>query len=261
MPCHQAVGRAGARFDPHLLPPRRRAHGGFLRDAGRQREALRGPCASERWRRASRRSSRWPCPPTMPIEGSQAGASRGSVRRGDARRGRRRIDIMVDCHARPSPAMGMQFAQALEPYGLYFLEEPCWPECVAGLAAINAAVSTPIATGERVTHLAAVSRSVRGAGLRSLPARHHALRRLHAKRGASPHWRMRIAFRSHRTIRKVRSARRHRSSSASRSRATSSARRSPTMCRGGRTWSRRIHGRARRPHGATRTTARSRRSK
>ena len=40
-------------------------------------------------------------------------------------------------------------------YGLYFLEEPCWPESVDGLAAIAAAVSTPIATGERVTSLAA----------------------------------------------------------------------------------------------------------
>src|SRR5690606_29370415 len=65
------------------------------------------------------------------------------------------IDIMVDCHARPSPAMGMQFAKALEPYGLYFIEEPCWPENIASLAAINAAVSTPVATGERLTHLAA----------------------------------------------------------------------------------------------------------
>src|SRR5436309_2244057 len=65
------------------------------------------------------------------------------------------VDIMVDCHARPSPAMGLQFAKALEPYGLYFLEEPCWPESIAGLAAIKAAVATPIATGERVTHLAA----------------------------------------------------------------------------------------------------------
>jgi galactonate dehydratase len=63
------------------------------------------------------------------------------------------IDIMVDCHARPSPAMGMQFAKTLEPYGLYFLEEPCWPENIADLARINAAVSTPIATGERLTHL------------------------------------------------------------------------------------------------------------
>ena len=65
------------------------------------------------------------------------------------------IDIMVDCHARPSPAMGLQFAKALEPYGLYFFEEPCWPESVDGLAAIARAVRTPIATGERVTHLAA----------------------------------------------------------------------------------------------------------
>jgi galactonate dehydratase len=62
---------------------------------------------------------------------------------------------MVDCHARPSPAMGLQFAKALEPCGLYFLEEPCWPECIDGLASIKAAVSTPIATGERVTSLEA----------------------------------------------------------------------------------------------------------
>ena len=65
------------------------------------------------------------------------------------------IDIMVDCHARPSPAMGLKFGKALDPYGLYFFEEPCWPECVEGLAKINAALTTPIATGERVTHLAA----------------------------------------------------------------------------------------------------------
>jgi galactonate dehydratase len=94
-------------------------------------------------------------PPTAPLEGLKpiraaetcVAAMRNAV--GDS------IDIMVDCHARPSPAMGLQFARALEPYGLYFLEEPCWPESVDGLAMINRAVSTPIATGERVTNLAA----------------------------------------------------------------------------------------------------------
>jgi galactonate dehydratase len=94
-------------------------------------------------------------PPTMPLDGLKpvraaekaVAAIRDAV--GDG------IDVMVDCHARPSPAMGLQFAAALEPFGLYFLEEPCWPENVAGLAAIAAAVSTPIATGERVTNLAA----------------------------------------------------------------------------------------------------------
>ncbi len=60
------------------------------------------------------------------------------------------IDIMVDCHARPSPRMGLMFAKALEPYGLYWFEEPCWPESVEGIADIQRAVATPIATGERL---------------------------------------------------------------------------------------------------------------
>jgi len=60
------------------------------------------------------------------------------------------IDIMVDCHARPSPRMGMMFAEALEPYGLYFLEEPCWPETYQDIARIQQTVKTPIATGERL---------------------------------------------------------------------------------------------------------------
>jgi galactonate dehydratase len=60
------------------------------------------------------------------------------------------IDIMVDCHARPSPRMGMMFAKAVEPFGLYWFEEPCWPEAVDAMADIQRAVSTPIATGERL---------------------------------------------------------------------------------------------------------------
>jgi len=92
-------------------------------------------------------------PPTLPLEGrlpvkaaeSCVRAMREAV--GDG------IDIMVDCHARPSPAMGLQFAKALEPYGLYFLEEPCWPEMPEALAHIASSVSTPIATGERLTSL------------------------------------------------------------------------------------------------------------
>ncbi|MSR30898.1 MAG: D-galactonate dehydratase [Gemmataceae bacterium] len=90
-------------------------------------------------------------PPTLPLEGLKpirtaekcVAAMRNAV--GES------IDIMVDCHARPSPAMGLQFAKALEQFGLFFLEEPCWPEEIEGLAAIQAAVATPIATGERVT--------------------------------------------------------------------------------------------------------------
>jgi len=60
------------------------------------------------------------------------------------------IDIMVDCHARPSPRMGLLFAKALEPYNLYWFEEPCWPETMDDIALIQRAVKTPIATGERL---------------------------------------------------------------------------------------------------------------
>ena len=93
-------------------------------------------------------------PPTMPLEGlrpirlaeAAVAAMRDAV--GDD------IDIMVDCHARPSPAMGLKFGQALDQYGLYFFEEPCWPESIEGLATINAAITTPVATGERIIDLA-----------------------------------------------------------------------------------------------------------
>jgi len=94
-------------------------------------------------------------PETMPLEGlrpvkyaeANVRAMREAV--GDD------IDIMVDCHARPSPAMGLRFGQALEPYGLYFFEEPCWPESLEGLVRIRNALTTPVATGERLTSLAA----------------------------------------------------------------------------------------------------------
>lgn len=90
-------------------------------------------------------------PETAPLEGLQpvhyaeacVAAMREAV--GDS------IDIMVDCHARPSPRMGMLFAKALEPYGLYFFEEPCWPETTEDIALIQRSVRTPIASGERLT--------------------------------------------------------------------------------------------------------------
>jgi galactonate dehydratase len=89
-------------------------------------------------------------PPTMPIEGlapirhaeACVAAMRDAVGEG--------IDIMVDCHARPSPRMGHLFAAALEPFGLFWFEEPCWPERAEDIAAIQRSVTTPIATGERL---------------------------------------------------------------------------------------------------------------
>ena len=94
-----------------------------------------------------------PVPPTMPLEGlgpvrlaeSYVAAMRDAV--GDE------IDIMVDCHARPSPTMGKIFARALEPFELFWLEEPCWPEHPEAIAEIARSVRTPVATGERLVGL------------------------------------------------------------------------------------------------------------
>jgi len=89
-------------------------------------------------------------PPTMPLEGLQPVRYAESCVQAMREAVGPDIDIMVDCHARPSPRMGMLFAQALEPYGLYFFEEPCWPETMEDIALIQRAVKTPVATGERL---------------------------------------------------------------------------------------------------------------
>jgi galactonate dehydratase len=92
-------------------------------------------------------------PETMPLEGM------GPIRYAEACVKAMRdavgesIDIMVDCHARPSPRMGILFAKALEPYNLYWFEEPCWPETMDDIALVQRAVKTPIATGERLVSI------------------------------------------------------------------------------------------------------------
>lgn len=89
-------------------------------------------------------------PETMPLEGLESIKYAEACVRAMREAVGDNIDIMVDCHARPSPRMGLQFAKALEPYGLYFFEEPCWPECPEDIALIQRAVTTPIASGERL---------------------------------------------------------------------------------------------------------------
>ncbi|HEU4606699.1 MAG TPA: enolase C-terminal domain-like protein, partial [Chitinophagaceae bacterium] len=89
-------------------------------------------------------------PVTMPLEGTKPIHYAESCVRAMRDAVGNDIDIMVDCHARPSPRMGLLFAKALEPYDLYFFEEPCWPESIEDIALIQRAVKTPVATGERL---------------------------------------------------------------------------------------------------------------
>lgn len=61
------------------------------------------------------------------------------------------IDIMVDLHGRTTPAMAIQFGEVLRPYRPWFMEEPCPPENVGGLAEVAQALpGIPVATGERL---------------------------------------------------------------------------------------------------------------
>ena len=60
------------------------------------------------------------------------------------------VDIMLDLHARCTPAAAIQFGRQMLDYNLYWYEEPCWPEHVDALVEVARAVPIPIATGERL---------------------------------------------------------------------------------------------------------------
>jgi len=60
------------------------------------------------------------------------------------------MDIMIDLHARTTPAAAIQFGRRLVDYNIYWYEEPCWPEHVDGLVEVARALPFPIATGERL---------------------------------------------------------------------------------------------------------------
>jgi galactonate dehydratase len=60
------------------------------------------------------------------------------------------VDIMLDLHARTTPAAALQFGRMMVDYNLYWYEEPCWPEHVDALVEVARALPIPIATGERL---------------------------------------------------------------------------------------------------------------
>src|SRR5205809_4873922 len=60
------------------------------------------------------------------------------------------VELAWDAHGRLPPAMSIKLARAIEPYNVWFLEEPAPPENVKGLAEVARATSIPVATGERL---------------------------------------------------------------------------------------------------------------
>jgi galactonate dehydratase len=60
------------------------------------------------------------------------------------------VDVMVDLHGRTTPAMAIQYGQALGPMRPWFFEEPCQPEVVDAMVEVARSLPIPIATGERL---------------------------------------------------------------------------------------------------------------
>jgi galactonate dehydratase len=90
-------------------------------------------------------------PKTLPLDGNQP------LRHAETLMGAIRdvvgpdVDIMVDFHARTTPAMAIQYGEVLRPFRPLFLEEPCPPENVEGMAEVARALpGMAIATGERL---------------------------------------------------------------------------------------------------------------
>jgi len=59
------------------------------------------------------------------------------------------VDIMIDFHGRTSPAMAIEYINAITDTHPFFCEEPVPPENIAALAEVRRSVRVPIATGER----------------------------------------------------------------------------------------------------------------
>jgi galactonate dehydratase len=89
-------------------------------------------------------------PRTQPVEGLQQ--VRQAARYVEAIRDAvgDEMDLMVDLHGRTWPAMGIEYCHALEPYGLFFFEEPCPTEDIEATLQVTRQSKIPIATGERL---------------------------------------------------------------------------------------------------------------
>jgi mannonate dehydratase len=58
------------------------------------------------------------------------------------------VELLHDMHERVAPSQAMQFAKDVEPFRLFFLEDPLSPEDIAYFRLMRQQTSTPIAMGE-----------------------------------------------------------------------------------------------------------------
>jgi galactonate dehydratase len=60
------------------------------------------------------------------------------------------VDLLIECHGRFNVLSAIRMAQKLEPFDPFFYEEPIPPDNADAMAAVQAAIPLPIATGERL---------------------------------------------------------------------------------------------------------------
>jgi len=87
------------------------------------------------------------------------------------------VDVMVDLHARTTPVMAIHYGVVLGPFRPFFLEEPCPPENVGGMAEVTRAPRHPHRHGRALGDPLGLPRAAGAAGLRGDPAGPVPLRR------------------------------------------------------------------------------------
>jgi mannonate dehydratase len=75
------------------------------------------------------------------------------------------VELLHDVHSRLTPKEAVDLARALEPYRLYFLEDPIAPEFYDRLPEVRAASPVPLAVGELVSNPTDAVRLVRDLGV------------------------------------------------------------------------------------------------
>ena len=94
------------------------------------------------------------------------------------------VELLHDVHSRLTAKQAVVLARALEPFGLFFLEDPIAPEHYSRLPEVRAAAPVPLAVGELVSSVPEAVRLVTGGGVDLL--------RLHisAIGGLTPGWKL-----------------------------------------------------------------------
>ena len=226
----QTLGRPGARLHPPVLPPRRRARWRTSTSAGDATGFAE--LARQAVEEGFTAFKAMAVPPTMPIEGLQPIRTPRRASPPCARRSATTSTSWSIATPARRPRWGCSSRRRSSRTGCTFSRSRAGPRATDDLAAIQRAVTTPIATGERLIGLQAFREllDARGASVMQPDITHCG----GLTRGA-PHRRVgrgAIASRWRRTTRRGRSAPRLRWSWASRRRATSSAKRSTRTCPG-----------------------------